>query len=271
MEVLLFPIVSAALAAFITALIRINYEKRKVDEMRKSFLKPVYVPPGQKRNSIILLGLGGSGKTTLIKELLQDPNANPYKETENYAIYRHERAGGRIQPPDLSENLPKHWLYISDYKGQNVGQLVRSFILQQKEPYSPMAYGFITSLILIVDLWPPKKHENDPDPIPQKTFKQERVNRNIEQWNQTALDAIFGLITDQLKYVCLFVNKVDLMLDVSPEAMQNYISIYKDLANRIKERSGSAEFEVLLGSAQKGASLNILTSKLLYHSIVDRK
>jgi len=160
----------------------------------------------------------------------------------------------------------KYWFYIADYKGQNIGQLVRSFIIQQKKPFSPLAYGDITSLILMVDLVTPKEEAHYEDIPKQEKYNQERVNKHVTEWNDTALDAIFGLLTSELRYVCIFINKVDLMNDRSYEAEERYIKIFQPMQEKIKKRVGRATVKTYLGSARDGTSLNYLTEDLMEYS-----
>ena len=54
-----------------------QYIKHKLEEARqevaRSYNRPVKLPPPAKRNSVIMIGLGGTGKTTLIRSLLHNP------------------------------------------------------------------------------------------------------------------------------------------------------------------------------------------------------
>lgn len=246
--------------------------RAKIRKIRRSYQQPYQVPTKDRRNITILIGLGGSGKTNLIKTLLDNDQANPNERTENFDIYYStynsgvmEKIGRRTKKQKSSEQY-KYWLFISDYKGQNLGTLISAFIQQQKREYSPLAYGHINSLILVVDLLAPKKKKNDPEISPQDHMDMARIKKNIEQWNETALDAVFGLLTRELEYVCLFINKVDLMTQRGHEKDQSYIEAYDELKTKMDKRYGS-EVEVLLGSAQDGTNVNTLKSRLIEHSV----
>jgi signal recognition particle receptor subunit beta len=261
------------LTTLITSVVAV-YKHRQVQEKNKEikdkdyeiqgYHLPVQVPKEDRRNTILLIALGGVGKTTLIRSLFQNEDADPNEKTGSFDIYRGIRESskeGSLSP------ITKYWFHIADYKGQNIGQLVSSFIEAQKKPYSPLAYGFVDSLILMVDLWPPKAKQNDPDPRPQSSFDAERVKRHLHEWNDTALNAIFGLLTDELRYVCLFINKIDLMADRSDEALKTYEEAFRDLANKIEKRCRSQHFEILLGSARDGTALSRLEAQLMEHSV----
>jgi hypothetical protein len=56
-----------------------------------------------------------------------------------------------------------------------------------------------------------------------ENFSQKRVEDNLKEWNSQSIQAILGLFTrPQLKYICLFINKVDLLVGYD-KAMENQI------------------------------------------------
>lgn len=255
---------SAFITAVITKMVDKAAERDRLKEIERSYIEPVRIPLEDKRNSILLVGLGGTGKTAFIRGLLQNKDANPDEKTESFDIYH----GSRKTKKDGDDGpVQNNWFYIADYKGQNIGQLVRSFIVQQKTKYSPFAYGHINSLVLMVDLWPPNENNEDPDPMPQQSLDMDRVNLQNAEWNNTALDAIFGLLTNEITYVALFINKVDLMADRSADADKSYVAVYSDLCKRIKLRCGKAQFQVYLGSAKKGTNMNNIEERLMHYSV----
>lgn len=241
-----------------------NQQIQEKEHTIRGYKLPRPIPSKDKRNTILLIALGGTGKTSLIKSLSQDPDANPEQETVAFDIYSFNRASKREETAESP--YVKYWFRIADYKGQNIGELVRAFIEQQKNPYPLLAYGYIDSLIIMVDLIPPKPAPDAPDIAPTGKIDCDRVNFHLTQWNDTALNAIFGLLTSELKYVCLFINKIDLMTDRSLSADEMYKNEFKDLAERIKKRCGKARFEILLGSALKGTQVNLLEHRLMENS-----
>lgn len=248
---------------------RINAKNREITEKEntiKGYKLPRPIPVKDKRNTILLIALGGTGKTALIKSVFQNPDANPEQETVAFDIYCANRASHK--EGDTESQYIKYWFRIADYKGQNIGDLVRAFIEQQRNPYPLLAYGYIDSLIIMVDMIRPKPAPDAPDVAPTNQVDKERINFHLAQWNDTALNAIFGLLTSELKYVCLFINKIDLMTDRSPSANEIYKNEFNDLAERIKKRCGKARFEVMLGSALKGEQINILEHRLMENSVL---
>ena len=120
--------------------------------VERSFREPAPLADGEARNSIVVIGIGNSGKTQFIKGLINSEDADPLSKTQNYSIYHQ-----KIEPSskiygsgDSARNVYERKivnLYVSDYRGQNIGNLVSSFLFQQKVPNSPMLYGYINSLI----------------------------------------------------------------------------------------------------------------------------
>jgi hypothetical protein len=107
--------------------------------------------------------------------------------------------------------------------------------------------------------------------IEVKDSWRERVQQNVEQWSSTALDAIFGFTTkpnvndpngNSLKYVCLFVNKTDLLPGMEDEIRR----AYQVLTEAFRARCSGLRFELLLGSADKGTATPDLIKSLKEYS-----
>jgi GTPase SAR1 family protein len=234
--------------------------KRKTENYYRHGLRdPVRIGPKERRNSMILVGLGGTGKTTLIRSLIRDPKANPDERTEHYELYH----GAQSAKGDEY----KYLFFISDYKGQDIATLVGSFIAQQLKLYSAMAYGHVQTIILMVDLVSPRNDYRDPDPQPVDEPDPERIKLHIEQWSELALDAVKGLITDDsLRHVCLFINKVDLIRRRGQEADEKCIKKFDPLRERLIARFGN-RVHVILGSTRAGTGLVELENSLRQHSV----
>lgn len=158
---------------------------------------------------------------------------------------------------------------MSDYAGQDLGSLVRAFVEQQRLPYSPIRYGHINSLILLVDLMPAPatgaakpKTANEPN--------SERVRQHIEEWNEQALDAVFGLFTkSSLTFVCLFVNKADL-IDGNTEVLERQcVELFQPLIQRLERRGRGRLVKIIVGSAATGQGLPLVKEHLVRESVSD--
>lgn len=219
----------------------------------------------------MLLGLGGVGKTTFVRGVFQNPKANPSVSTEHYGLYR---TTTDVEDPDDKRRNEKYTLYVGDYRGQNLGQLVSKFITQQKASFEPMSYGYINSLVLIVDLFPPHEQFDHTMVEPRDCVDSDRVEKHNSQWNDTALDAVFGLLTTGgLRYVCLFINKMDLLKGSNTPAVQREVrKRFAELEGRLKERArgSKATFKLVLGSAEDGGGI-LRVRKELFETSVDGK
>lgn len=234
-----------------------------IGEVRSSFIEPPPLAKGEKRNSIILLGLGNSGKTQFISNLLDAEDANPMVKTPDYSIYHK-----RIEPASkifgkttgVQERTVTN-LYVSDYLGQNIGNLVRSFLLQQKLEHSPMTFGYVNSLIVVVDGVSVPTVEDR-----HQRISPERIKENLAQWNQSAIDAIKGFYTkERFSYVCLFVNKMDAVRNSGEKtAERDFAEKFEPIAAILKkDLASSVRFEMVVGSALTGDGLQTIRRHLI--------
>lgn len=232
-------------------------KKEELSNRLSAIIEPAKVAPDEIANSIMLLGLGGSGKTSLIKALTNDNLADPRAETADYRIF-----SVSIDLPGDGSPKTRCKLFISDYIGQNLGSLIRAFIEQQQIEYSPMRYGYVNSLILVLDIFPPPQLADTKSTKSTKPDK-DRIQNNIDAWNDQVLSAVYGLLTPSLKYVCIFINKTDLLVNNSDNMIENIRSNYESIRRLISQRSRGARVETIVGSAETGEGVNILKQNLI--------
>jgi len=86
----------------------------------------------------------------------------------------------------------------------------------------------------------------------------DRIREHCEAWNDNAIDAVFGLLTDNLKYVCLWVNKIDLWkkhgdTNAIGALRAEFLPILKRLQDRcsITPEGEKVIVEMLLGSTTR--------------------
>ena len=223
-------------------------------------LKPVAVPPGHCRSSSLLFGLGGTGKTTLIRALSYNPSAYPQFTTTGASIYHTAQLFSRREREGAKSSLVTYHFYFADYGGQDLSRIVREFILQQKQPYSPFCHGYITSLIFVVDLIGTPPSSSIAWCKPDHT----RVVQHIAAWNGHMIDAISGMVSgNSLKFVGLFVNKADLLERRSPTEDANLLKRFKPLMDQLRLRFSTMRSESILGSARTGEGLVQLQQGLI--------
>ena len=224
----------------------------------------------------MLLGIGGSGKTTLGKSILSDVNDTG----EPITLTPHEMKG-------VTEiNNVKYTLHILDSRGQDLGTLIRYFIEQQLTEKPIFRYGKVNSLVIVVDIIPPSDDDTGLAPENRKKipFKNgngkinkiidDRIKEHIEAWNDNSLDAVFGMLTaDYLRYVCLYINKVDRLENGSAENEEKIRELYNPLIEKIEKRCHIhiddinsrrkyCSFEIFVGSAYSGNFVNAIQRDL---------
>src|SRR5262245_1219075 len=147
------------------------------------------------------------------------------------------------------QELKEQIYTLRTIEGKKLTDLIGRFLLEQKRPYCPLRYGFLNSMIMVVDV-------TDSSMFPgeiftkARNFSQKRVEDNLNECNRQSIQAILGLFTrPHLKYICLFINKVDLLIGYN-EAMENKIKVaYLPLLRELNEASESVRFKCMLGSA----------------------
>ena len=109
----------------------------------------------------------------------------------------------------------------------------------------------MNSLIMVVDVTESPKYPAKIFPKAQN-FSQKRVKDNLKEWNSQSIQAILWLFTrPQLKYICLFINKVDLLVGYDEAMGYEIKEAYLPLMRELKEASDGVRFECLLGSAAR--------------------
>jgi 50S ribosome-binding GTPase len=230
--------------ALATAIVSYRTTKIKGDLENRLF-SPEKKFANEKRNAIVVVGIGGSGKTTLINRLFKENGANPTIATSSYQLFSIEEKVQGI----------KYNYYIADCSGQNIRTLVSGLMVEQKQLNSPMTYGAVNSVVIVVDIAKAPKLAQSIDLSEVERNFDARVQQHLTEWSNTALDSIFGLTgssANGLKYVCLFINKTDLLKLSSEEIDKKVTDAYRPLIDRISEISRGVCFKFLIGSIEQG-------------------
>ncbi len=242
----------------------------KSDESAKALraiLEPPPIAPNERRISVLTIGLGGSGKTTLIGAAFGDTNASPRK-TREFSVYNSTILPVLSQGQAGKASEPSRTIrsYITDYRGQNLGSLISGVLAEQKVAHSPLAYGAVRALVLVVDVVAPPASDGE-GPLKDREVDQARVALHNQQWNETALEAVFGLLTRSLAYVCLWINKTDaLRSDLKNDDVLKKLfePIEKRLCNLAQDNN--FRLEVLVGSAFNGGGTRQFRSAMIEHA-----
>lgn len=220
--------------------------------------------PKERRQAIIVVGLGGAGKTTLLGRLMGKTDVitesvirpDPRAKTGHFRIHSFGYAHSNIK------------YHIADSPGQSITPLISELMKEQKKFNSPMTFGAINSIIFVVDVAAALEEKE----IINKESVRARINVHVNEWSKLAIDLVYGITLpathDQngLRYVCLFINKADLLEQegITEEFVKD---LYRPLINRLRDLLVDATFECIVGSFEKGdGGLRQLEESLVEYS-----
>ncbi len=231
---------------------------------------------------VLLIGLGRSGKTSIIHRILTEDAALQEESTNEFNIYDEVKRIG-LQNPN------RYIVSIADYKGQRLSQITVEHPVQF---FGRPGQCLINALIFVVDLFP---ELTDAD---GRTLKDEEL---IELYAQDADQKITDRVSDQLEYltkytieqiftlaysernlmaVKLIVNKVDLVKwlvikgylpDVTEENIEDYVhKLYNPMMTALENAcqvNNIEGFAVHLVSAKTSEGIHQVLSEILesYH------
>ena len=262
-EILFSPELLLICQLIILGSLIISFKKRQEIESLRESVKAKN--PDKKINSVMVLGIGGVGKTSLIKSLSNSLVANPKIQTNRYSIYEFKETSNNNSN---DKKAPQEYeIFLSDYAGEKLEDLVRGFIEQQIIPYSPMRYNSVNTLILVVDLFSPPQLPDEQ--VTQKKYPDEaRIKQNTDYWDEKTLSVIFGMLTSSLKYLCLFINKIDLLdkEEINEDEILEIKKKFDPLFRRLSLRSSGIYLTRIVGSASTGENISVLKENLLEYS-----
>jgi len=214
------------------------------------------------QNVVVQLGIGGTGKTTLIKYLTHDPTANPTIETAAFSVYKQDFSITRTRR-DGEVDKVKTSIVIADYRGQHYGTLIEGILNHTVERKSEVRNGDINTILFIVDVFYPsidRCGDVPPQPMPDP----DRLRENVEYWNEARLEVLFQLLRrGSVKNVGVFVNKCDLL--TSEEGREEARRAIEPLVSSIRRWTDALGIQpfVVLGSLKTGTGVNELLDRTI--------
>ena len=243
------PVSRAVLEARLT---RLAFEGKPFPYITPLFRR-LQEPLSVHQNVCLLLGQGGTGKTTLISRVTNDDAAKPEIETILFRLYEH-----RVT---LNERECK--IVLMDYRGQDLGVLTRGLL--DLEASTKLRRVDIRSLMIILDICDTESGvpRNPISPVPDY----QHVQRQIEQWQGQALNAVLGILAvRQLQFALVLVNKIDLLTQSEREEHLPRIEVMlRPLLEKLQSVVPHLSVETMLGSAKGAAAIDI-RNKLVRHA-----
>jgi GTPase SAR1 family protein len=198
---------------------------------------------------VAVLGLGGAGKTTLIKSLTGCNRIDPRISNRGISLVivgREEKSGwwwfGRTTRTSI--------IYC-DTEGQKQETFVRSMLEADKNDI--IHRGCFDALIFVVDIKPPARSLYRDDEIVE-SVDWPRLDEHVKAWNDLALALVFETISTQLKLCLVFVNKCNLVRELSGSEKQRLRQqILDNLApftQRLQRFTRGVLLRVVMGSAR---------------------
>lgn len=227
---------------------------------------------------IFIVGLGRSGKTSIIRHILTGNAPRQEKSTDSFFICEKKQTLDLKKPAEITVS-------VVDYKGQKQSQ-VTTDSYQYPEFFGKPGLRLINVLIFVVDLFPELKNRKgkvlDDSQLIKRYKKnakeriEERVKEHEEYISQYFVEQLFSLTSAKnLFSVQLLVNKVDLLREVAacgylPEVIEKNMEMYaKGLLKKILDDINAAchennidDFSIHLVSAKKGDNLKLIFGKL---------
>lgn len=191
-------------------------------------------------NWVFVAGIGGSGKTHLIRALSGHPRVNVRAKTGKTKIY------STVNASIWEEQATVTRLYFVDYRGQDMAEFI------QFSKANDLAFN---SLILVVDLF------DTPDNRPRtnrgwnketRAEIQARAETHIRHWDGGTLEALVPVLrgSRDLAFVGLFINKLDLLKERADEQIEAVEEIYNDLKKLLHDWGADAVVSTYVGSAE---------------------
>ncbi|QKD03381.1 hypothetical protein EB235_19255 [Mesorhizobium loti R88b] len=194
--------------------------------------------------SAMVVGIGGCGKTSIVKALSASEHADPDVATAEALTYSLVNEVTVRKQNQTFRRLVR--MYISDHVGQNFRSIFSTDFFKDSE-----IALLKKCVIVVVDLFPPVGHL---DGVPRrKEFNLERIAENLEIYS----DEMVQLITQNTKSgdsVVLFINKIDQLQEIDDTAIKRAKGHYRPLVNRLAGIKG-LKLSVLVGSAGTGMGI----------------
>lgn len=226
---------------------------------------------------VTLLGSSHSGKTSLIAHWLSYSGSHgqgPDPRARTGATCHYARVQGWQRPGTL--NVWK--LEVDDYRGQRpddyLKQLeceheVRGALLEKHGEYAKQLLDYpqaITAAVFLCDLFPTRPGPNgEPDTTLRPSLDSSHIEEFTGYWTKEKWEEWRKALGDDVQYLCIFVNKVDLLRSYRSTQRKRVEDLLASVRETLQPRDGV--LSVIHGSALTGQGVPNLLKELATHAV----
>ena len=190
--------------------------------------------------NVILVGEGGSGKTTLIHSLTAAPEAVPAIATDSISTYSLVQEMTVTIKNKTVRRLFR--IFIDDYVGQRFVDALNHTDINRRLDKVPA-----TLLVIVVDLF---KYEKSKQGQLRQKIDPKRVKDQLAAYHDNVVQLLLDRASSS-KHIVLFINKIDMISPMTPEIFQAAEKAYEELINTLNDVRGK-QLHVIVGSARAG-------------------
>lgn len=240
--------------------------RRTVSNLKVRIVDPFFERPDAYRHfatNMVLIGEGGSGKTTIVHALTGSDRVHPDISTNEMSTYTLVNEMTIEKKDETYRRLAR--IYTDDYVGQNWTQGALNEKVKLRQDFVKS-----TTLVIVVDLVKPG---SSLDPAkPQEKIDKSRVKYQNNAYGDQSIQTLSRLLGDKGQIV-LFINKFDLIEPRSGATREEAIRSYGPLIERLEHLRG-VRLSVIVGSAFTGSGIvgydgGVDAQKSLYKLVLD--
>jgi hypothetical protein len=232
-----------------TAWLKVRFDrlKAKVSVLSSRIFDPFFPRPNffdQYATNLILIGEGGSGKTTILHALSGANEAKPDVATDTLSTYTLVNEISIEQDKEVTRRLIR--IYTDDYVGQNWPQGAQNPRVKARQSVIKSS-----TMVIVVDVVEPGSKIAPPQR--RDKFQANRVKQHLNSYNDQAIQTLSTLLGTNGQVV-LFINKIDLIYPLTDDAKSAVTLAFSPLLKRLEEIRG-VELHIILGSAATGMGI----------------
>ncbi|MEO9894789.1 MAG: GTPase domain-containing protein [Paracoccaceae bacterium] len=194
--------------------------------------------------NVLVIGKGGSGKTSVIKALAGSDEINPNVSNAINAFYSVSHEMDTVEASVVNRRVLR--LYFSDHVGQDFASIKETAYFKERK-----LEGLPKTIIFVVDLFDTDEAYGEDGVFDQVDKK--RVQDHIRVYSPELLDIVTSGLPHKAT-IFLFINKIDKLAVPLNQIEKICLDAYKPLIQRLGNVPGS-HLKVVAGSAETGQSV----------------